>query len=108
MHIRLHENGRMSRRLGELKPGDRLHVAGPSGTCFYEGVHEDQRLLLIGAGTGLALLYGVLRDAGSGVIRAISSYHGARRRRWSLSDEELSSAEPDAGACRLTDHACLN
>ena len=22
----------------QLSPGDRLHVAGPLGTCFYEGV----------------------------------------------------------------------
>lgn len=80
MHIRLHENGRMSRHLvQELAPGHRLHVAGPSGTCFYEGVDPDQPLVLIGAGTGLAPIYGVLRDAlwreHRGPIRL---YHGSR------------------------------
>ncbi len=80
MHIRLHENGRMSRRLTErLAPGHRLHVAGPSGVCFYEDVDADQPLVLIGAGTGLAPLYGVLRDALKRGHRApIRLYHGAR------------------------------
>jgi CDP-4-dehydro-6-deoxyglucose reductase len=79
MHIRLHENGRMSRRLTELAPGHALHVAGPSGTCFYEGVDAGQPLVLIGAGTGLAPLYGVLRDAlKRGHRGPIRLYHGAR------------------------------
>jgi ferredoxin-NADP reductase/ferredoxin len=80
MHIRLHENGRMSRRLMEhLAPGHRLHIAGPSGTCFYEGVDAEQPLVLIGAGTGLAPLYGVLRDAlKRGHRGPIRLYHGAR------------------------------
>jgi CDP-4-dehydro-6-deoxyglucose reductase, E3 len=80
MHIRLHENGRMSRRLMEhLAPGHRLKVAGPSGTCFYEGVDAEQPLVLIGAGTGLAPLYGVLRDAlKRGHRGPIRLYHGAR------------------------------
>lgn len=79
MHIRLHDNGRMSRRLADAKPGERLQIAGPAGACFYEGVDPDQPMILVGAGTGLAPLYGVLRDAmkrgHSGEIRL---YHGAR------------------------------
>jgi len=80
MHIRLHQNGRMSRHLMEaLAPGHRIRVAGPAGTCFYEGVAADQPLVLIGAGTGLAPLYGVLRDAlRSGHRGPIRLYHGAR------------------------------
>ncbi|MBG0797440.1 2Fe-2S iron-sulfur cluster binding domain-containing protein [Methylocystis sp. L43] len=111
MHIRLHENGRMSRRLGEFKPGDRLHVAGPSGTCFYEGVHEDQRLLLIGAGTGLAPLYGVLRDAlKRGHLGPIRLYHGARSRDGLYLDEELKAlsrtwAHVDYRPCLLDPNA---
>lgn len=82
MHIRLHPNGRMSRKLSaELQPGHKLHVAGPRGTCFYEGVDPDQPLTLIGAGTGLAPLYGVLRDAlRQGHRGPIRLYHGARDR----------------------------
>lgn len=80
MHIRLHPNGRMSQRLmADLQPGHRLHVAGPRGTCIYEGVDSDQPLTLIGAGTGLAPLYGVLRDAlRQGHRGPIRLYHGAR------------------------------
>jgi CDP-4-dehydro-6-deoxyglucose reductase len=91
MHIRLHQDGRMSRHLAEnLKTGDRLHVAGPSGSCFYEGVHEDQPMLLIGAGTGLAPLYGVLRDAlRKGHRGPITLYHGARSRKGLYLSEEL-------------------
>lgn len=80
MHIRLHPNGRMSRHVMEkLGAGHKIHVAGPSGTCFYEGVDPDQPLALIGAGTGLAPLYGVLRDAlRQGHRGPIRLYHGAR------------------------------
>ncbi len=80
MHIRLHPNGRMSRRLTDgLRPGHKLHIAGPRGSCFYEGVNKDQPLTLIGAGTGLAPLYGVLRDAlQRGHRGPIRLYHGAR------------------------------
>jgi len=91
MHIRLHPNGRMSRHVREaLAPGHRLHVAGPRGTCFYEGVDSDQPLILIGAGTGLAPLYGVLRDALRKEHRGpIRLYHGARERRGLYLTEEL-------------------
>lgn len=91
MHIRLHQDGRMSRHLADkLRAGDRLHVAGPSGSCFYEGVHTDQPMLLIGAGTGLAPLYGVLRDALRKSHRGpIRLYHGARSRKGLYLSDEL-------------------
>lgn len=80
LHIRLHDNGRMSQLLrDEIAPGRRLHIAGPAGACFYEGVDPDQPMTLIGAGTGLAPLYGILRDALSRGHRGpIRLYHGAR------------------------------
>lgn len=83
MHIRLHPEGRMSRHLREtIVPGHKVHVAGPRGTCFYEGVDKDQPLILIGAGTGLAPLYGVLKDAlRQGHRGPIRLYHGAREGR---------------------------
>lgn len=91
MHIRLHENGRMSRHVMEtLGKGHTVHVAGPSGTCFYEGVDKDQPLTLIGAGTGLAPLYGVLRDALSQGHRGpIRLYHGAREAKGLYLADEL-------------------
>ena len=82
LHIRLHRGGRMSGFVSEqLSPGDRLHVAGPLGTCFYEGVDPDQPMALVGAGTGLAPLMGILRDAlRRGHRGPIRLYHGARER----------------------------
>ncbi len=82
MHIRLHESGRMSRHLSErLAPADKVQIAGPSGTCFYEGVDADQPLVLVAAGTGLAPLWGILRDALRRRHRGpIRLYHGARNR----------------------------
>ena len=91
MHIRLHQNGRMSQHLMQtLTKGHTLHVAGPSGTCFYEGVDPEQPLALIGAGTGLAPLYGVLRDAlRRGHRGPIRLYHGARERKGLYLVDEL-------------------
>ncbi|MBM3576818.1 MAG: 2Fe-2S iron-sulfur cluster binding domain-containing protein [Alphaproteobacteria bacterium] len=91
MHIRLHQDGRMSRHLAEnLQPGDKMHVAGPSGSCFYEGVNLDQPMLLIGAGTGLSPIYGVLRDAlHKGHRGPIRLYHGARSHKGLYLSDEL-------------------
>lgn len=82
LHIRLHPGGRMSKFVAEeLAPGRRLHIAGPLGTCIYEGVDAEQPLALIGSGTGLAPLIGVLRDAlRRGHRGPIRLYHGARER----------------------------
>ncbi|MEK4032114.1 2Fe-2S iron-sulfur cluster binding domain-containing protein [Methylocystis sp. IM3] len=82
LHIRLHPGGRMSRFISdELAHGRRLHIAGPLGTCIYEGVDADQPMALIGSGTGLAPLIGVLRDAlRRGHRGPIRLYHGARER----------------------------
>ena len=82
LHIRLHTGGRMSQFIAEeLAPGSRLHIAGPLGTCIYEGVDPDQPMALIGSGTGLAPLLGVLRDAlKRGHRGPIRLYHGARER----------------------------
>jgi CDP-4-dehydro-6-deoxyglucose reductase len=91
MHIRLHENGRMSRHLSEqLAPGSQLKIVGPSGTCFYEGVDADQPLVLIGSGTGLSPLWGVLRDAlRRGHRGPIRLYHGARNKQGLYLVDEL-------------------
>ncbi|MDQ6968158.1 MAG: FAD-binding oxidoreductase [Mariprofundaceae bacterium] len=43
--------------------GDKLSIMGPVGDCFYTDRDLDQPLLLVGVGTGLAPLHGILRDA---------------------------------------------
>jgi len=81
LHIRLLPNGRMSEWLRtEAKSGDAVRVLGPSGDCFYVPGHPEQPLLLVGTGTGLAPLYGILRDAlQQGHTGPIHLFHGALR-----------------------------
>jgi len=93
LHIHLHENGRMSGLLrNDIAAGVRLRIAGPAGTCVYEGVDADQTMTLIGAGTGLAPLYGIQRDALSRGHRGpIRLYHGARNAAGLYLRDELQS-----------------
>ena len=64
LHVRRRDNGRMSTWINdELKAGDRLDFHGPYGDCFYVPGTPGQDLLLIGTGTGLAPLIGIVRDA---------------------------------------------
>ena len=63
-HVRRIAGGRMSGWLHSgAAIGDRVSVVGPSGECFYVPGNEDQPILMAGTGTGLAPLYGILRDA---------------------------------------------
>ncbi len=60
--------------------GTFLHMRGPTGDCYYHDAFEkDQPLLLAATGTGLAPLYGIVRDAlAKGHTGAIALYHGGR------------------------------
>ena len=79
LHVRRIAGGKMSGWLhDEARVGDRVSVIGPSGECFYVPGKEDQPLLLVGTGTGLAPLYGILRDAlHHGHRGPIHLFHGA-------------------------------
>lgn len=79
MHVRKLPQGKMSSWLfDEARVGDAVVLQGPSGECFYVGGQPEQPLLLAGTGTGLAPLYGVLRDAlGQGHTGPIWLFHGA-------------------------------
>lgn len=64
----------------QASPGDKLHMRGPAGDCFYSSRDgNDYPVILAGTGTGLAPLYGIIHDALSqqheGEIRL---YHGGR------------------------------
>jgi len=64
LHVKRVPEGRMSTWLfDDVKTGDELSFFGPSGDCFYLPDNPECSLLLAGAGTGLAPLHGILRDA---------------------------------------------
>jgi NAD(P)H-flavin reductase len=81
LHIRRVTNGRMSGWFHtDARAGERVTVLGPSGECFYVAGRESQPLLLAGTGTGLAPLYGIVRDAmAHGHSGKIHLFHGALR-----------------------------
>lgn len=62
----------------DAAPGMTLHVRGPAGDCFYVNKDdEDFPILLVGTGTGLAPLYGVLNTAlRSGHQGPVTLLHG--------------------------------
>ncbi len=64
LHVKRVPDGRMSNWIfDELEVGQELEFYGPSGDCFYLPGNRDASLLLIGTGTGLAPLYGIMRNA---------------------------------------------
>ena len=80
LHVRRLPDGRVSGWIhDELRVGQTVPVRGPGGNCFYVPGQPEQPLLLIGTGSGLAPLYGIMRDAlrqgHSGPIRL---FHGSR------------------------------
>jgi len=63
LHIKRIPDGKMSNWIfDELKVDDEVSFFGPAGDCFYVSGQAEHPLLLIGTGTGLAPLYGILRD----------------------------------------------
>ncbi len=115
LHVRVIPGGRMSGVIaGKLAPGDRLRVSNPLGTCFYDGADPNRPVVLAGAGTGLAPLWGIVRDAIEHKHKGpIILYHGARDRAGLYLVEELQALadrhksfsyrpcvlnEPEAGA----------
>lgn len=63
-HIKLLPNGELSTLLcNQLNHGDEIAFTGPFGNCFYNSAKPNQPLILAGVGTGLAPLYGIVKDA---------------------------------------------
>ena len=79
MHIRRIKNGKVSNWIHSgLDLGDSVKISSPHGNCFYLADDITVPMLLVGTGTGLAPLYGVLRQALSrGHTGEISLYHGS-------------------------------
>lgn len=64
LHIKRHELGVVSSWLhDDVVVGDILELSKPLGNCFYTDDHFDKSLLLAATGTGLAPLYGIIREA---------------------------------------------
>ena len=82
LHMQRNAGGQMSGWIhDQLKAGDTLQVSTPRGECYYRPDALDLPLLLIGTGSGLAPLYGVIRDAlRSGHRGPVWLFHGSRAR----------------------------
>jgi propane monooxygenase reductase subunit len=79
--IKKYPQGAFSAALDDrLKPGDKLVVKGPYGTCFRrEG--RPGPMILVGGGSGMSPLLSILRDhAESGEDRPVRFFYGARTR----------------------------
>ncbi|HFD12447.1 MAG TPA: 2Fe-2S iron-sulfur cluster binding domain-containing protein [Crenotrichaceae bacterium] len=79
-HIRKLPEGQFSQwAFHDLQEGDKLEIHTPQGECFYVPGNPDQNLLLIGSGTGLAPLAGIIADALAHQHRGvIHLFHGSR------------------------------
>lgn len=63
LHVRRVPEGLVSGWLHDVPLGSELRVRGPFGQCFHIADDPLRKLLLVGAGTGLAPLLGIARDA---------------------------------------------
>ena len=64
LHVRKHANGTLSSWIHhDLHVGEDVTISDALGDCFYISEYAHQPLLLIGTDTGLAPLFGILRDA---------------------------------------------
>lgn len=80
LHVRRLPDGQVSNWIHQvLKTGDEITISSAFGNCFYTTGRAEQNLLLIGTGSGLAPLYGIIQDALSQGHRGeIYLFHGSR------------------------------
>ncbi len=97
LHIRRIRGGIVSTWLcDEMKMGRTLEISEARGDCFYVSRDRDQDkpILLMGAGTGLAPLYGIIRDAlANNHTGEIFLYHGASKKDGLYLVDELTALE---------------
>lgn len=80
IQVRRMPEGQMSHWLiDDFSVGMHVEVEGPNGHCVYTDGDLESSILMVGTGTGLAPLIGILRDAlHQGHSGPIHLYHGAR------------------------------
>lgn len=93
LHVRRIPSGLVSNWIyDELKTNTELTISEAMGQCFYVPSRNDQPLLLIGTGSGLAPLYGIARDAlRQGHTGPIHLYHGSSHQDGIYYFEEMSA-----------------
>ena len=91
LHVEAYPNGALSQWIHQaLSVGDWVSISDAAGDCLYIPGTPDQPLLLIGTGSGLAPLYGILRDALEyGHQGPIHLYHGSRNKKGLYLEDEL-------------------
>lgn len=95
-HIRILSDGRFSRwAADELQTGQLLEFSHAQGHCHYLEGQGDQSLLLVGTGTGLAPLYGIILDALQNHKHhgEIHLFHGSREESGLYFENELRELE---------------
>lgn len=91
LHVREYPQGTVSQWVHHgLSIGNEIHISEPMGECFYLPGNPEQSLLMIATGSGLAPLYGILRDAlQQGHQGPIHLFHGARTVQGLYLEDEL-------------------
>lgn len=106
LHVRQISSGRLSPWLCGLPTGASLALRGPFGQCFYTPDANGRKLLLVGAGTGLAPLLGIARQAlFQGHRGAIDLIHGGLIPARLYMRQELSAWAAQEPQLRV--HACV-
>ncbi len=109
LHIRSLPGGAFSDWLiNDNKPGDVIDIEGPHGDCFYSSQTQTGKpLLLVGSGTGLCPLWGILHDAiARGHTGPIHLFHGSYDRSGLYLIEELRAMEEELATFHY--HPCVD
>ena len=80
LHMQYMAGGKMTEWLfNDAAAGDRFEVSEAQGDCFYTSGRPDQSILFVATGSGLAPIYGVIRDALlQGHSGPMHLFHGSR------------------------------